>query len=140
MFSHPPREANFHFTAAEVMCAAEQQLLAAGGIEESLYVTVKVTLDEEGKPLIDAWQVTKQCMEMVAEGALQGGPHPGMCLVNPTFTAIVEGKPASEVDNNFFLSRVPIGSHESIFIATFPRINRHENTQSAADIKRQLTK
>lgn len=36
-------------------------------------------------------------MEMVAEGVLQTSTHLGMCKINPTFTAIVEGKEASEV-------------------------------------------
>ena len=41
---------------------------------------------------------------MVAEGALEeDADSPGSCKVHPTFTAIVEGKAATLVDNNFFL-------------------------------------
>jgi hypothetical protein len=109
----------FHFSNAEVICAAEQQLEAAGGIAESLFVTVKVTLDADGQPLVDAWQVKvfgttskdiylintykllyqicKQGLEMVAEGALQVSPHPGTSAVHPTFTAYVEMKKTKEV-------------------------------------------
>ena len=48
---------SFHFSNAEILCAAEQQLEAAQGINETLFVTFKLTLDSEGKPLVDAWQV-----------------------------------------------------------------------------------
>lgn len=44
-------------------------------------------------------QVSKQCMEMVAEGVIAPTRNLGHCSVNPTFTAIVEGKPAKEVDS-----------------------------------------
>ena len=36
-------------------------------------------------------------MEMVAEGVLAPSANLGHCAVNPTFTAIVEGKEAKEV-------------------------------------------
>ncbi len=36
-------------------------------------------------------------MDMVAEGVLQIAANPGMCAINPTFTAIMEGKEAREV-------------------------------------------
>ena len=42
-------------------------------------------------------QVSKQCMEMVAESVIFPSKHLGHCSVNPTFTAIVEGKEAKEV-------------------------------------------
>lgn len=42
-------------------------------------------------------QVSKQCMEMVAEGVLSPSKNLGCCAVSPTFTAIVEGKEAKEV-------------------------------------------
>ena len=43
-------------------------------------------------------QVSKQCMEMVAEGVICPSKHLGHCAVNPTFTAIVEGKESKEVN------------------------------------------
>jgi hypothetical protein len=36
-------------------------------------------------------------MEMVAEGVIAPSKHLGAVEVSPTFTAIVEGKPAKEV-------------------------------------------
>ena len=42
-------------------------------------------------------QVSQQCMEMVAEGVISPCKHLGHVAVNPTFTAIVEGREAKEV-------------------------------------------
>lgn len=101
---------------------------------------IKVTLDEEGKTLVDAWQISKQGLQMVAEGALVVSPNPGVSAVHPTFTAYVEMRPTKEIDNNFFITRVPIGSFESLFISTFPRVNRPEVVQSAEHMKKQLSR
>lgn len=63
-------------------------------------------------------------MEMVAEGAIREADQPGVMEVAHTFTAIVEGKEAARVDNNFFLVNVPIGSLEShTFCSKFPRVS-----------------
>lgn len=68
-------------------------------------------------------QVSKQCMQMAAEGAVELGEQPGSLAVNDTFTAIVEGKGAKAVDNNFFLVNVPIGTCETTtFVNKFPRV------------------
>ena len=164
----PPPAVRFHFSGAEAIFAAEQQLLAADGVADALFVTVKVSLDEEGRPQAEAYQVTKQCMEMAAEGALLVGPNLGACLVHPTFTAIVEGRPTKEVllplffhslsltpsltnahqrivthlqvDTDFFLGAVPVGAHESLFLSTFPRANRSERPPTVDDLRRQLAK
>lgn len=80
-------------------------------------------------------------MEMVAEGVISPSKHLGHCLVNPTFTAIVEGRESKEVDNNFFLSTTPIEQFEStLLVSTFPRANRIDVLQTRDDIKTQLSK
>jgi nuclear protein localization family protein 4 len=120
--------------------AGELQLESAGGVEKTSFVTVKVSLDEEGNTVVEGYQVSLQCMEMVAEGVLELTANMGVCKVNPTFTAVQEGKNTNEVDNNFFLNNVPIARHESItFVATFPPLNR-EVMPTQEDLKRQLSK
>ena len=69
-------------------------------------------------------KVCKQGLDMVAEGALSVSQNLGSSKVHSTFTAYVEGKIVSEVDNNFFVSRVGIGAYESRLLSTFPRANR----------------
>ncbi len=141
IFSHPLREEKFHFSASEVIEAAEQQLLAAEGVTDTPFVTIKVTLDRTtGMPMAEGFQVSKQAMEMAAEGALEVHPsNLGMSRVNDTFTAYVEHKPTKEVDNDFFLIRVPIGAYESeVFLSDFPRLNRLGTLQSREDLKKQL--
>lgn len=143
IFGHPPREDGFVMSAAEIIMAAEMQLEAAGGIEETPFVTVKVTVGDDGNASVEAFQVSKQCMEMVAEEALEVGPNPGFCVVNPTFTAIQEGKESKTVENNFFLTVVPIVQHNSeIFITQFPKHNRDhdDRTPSHDELKKQLSK
>lgn len=46
--------------SAEIIMAAEFQLEAAGGIEETPFVTVKVTAGDDGNVSVEAFQVSKQ--------------------------------------------------------------------------------
>ncbi len=143
IFGHPPREEGFQMSAAEVIMAAELQLESAGGIEPTPFVTVKVTVGDDGKVSFEAFQVSKQCMEMVAEEALTIGENPGFCYVTDTFTAIQEGKESKTVDNSFFLTVVPIVQHSSeMFVSQFPKANRdHDSRQQTHDeMKKQLSK
>jgi hypothetical protein len=63
-------------------------------------------------------------MQMAAEDAFELAPEPGSLAVSETYTAIVEGKGAKKVDNNFFLVNVPIGNCETqTFVNKFPRVS-----------------
>jgi nuclear protein localization protein 4 homolog len=137
-----PDEEDYVLTSAEVIMAAELQLEAANGVEETPFVTVKVLQGDTGVS-VEAFQVSQQCMAMVAEEALEIGESPGSCKVNETFTAIQEGKESKTVNNNFFLTVVPIIQHQSeTFVAQFPRVNRDldDRTPSKDELKRQLSK
>ncbi|CAN0175326.1 unnamed protein product, partial [Phaeothamnion confervicola] len=142
IFAHPPREEGFVFSSAEIITAAEFQLeQAANGVKDTAFVTVKVSPDAEGNAHYEAFQISNQCLEMAAEDALEIGPNPGSCAVAKRFTAIVEAKETPEVENNFFLTVVPIIQHESDkFVNLFPRANREGTAQTWADVKRQLSK
>ncbi len=141
IFGHAARDTVL--TAAEIIMAAELQLEAAGGVEETPFVTVKVAMAKDGTVAVEAFQVSQQCMAMVAEEALEIGPDPSVCQVNETFTAIQEGKPSKTVENSFFLTVVPIVQHTSeMFVAQFPRLNRDldDRTPSKEELKKQLSK
>ena len=144
IIGHPPREKGFQLSSAEVIMAAENQLECAGSIEPTPFVTIRVTVDDDGNVVVEAFQVSLQCMEMVAEEALEVGPNPGFCYVNETFTAIQEGKPSATVENNFFLTVVPIHRYQSeMFVNMFPRANRaydDRGGQTHEEMKRQLSK
>lgn len=143
IFGHPPREAGFQLSAAEVIMAAELQVESANGVEETPFVTVRVTVGDDGNVVMEAFQVSKQCMEMVAEEALTVGENPGCCYVHETFTVIQEGKESKIIDNNFFLTVVPIRMHSSdTYISQFPKVNRdHDSRRPSHDeLKRQLSK
>ncbi|GMI28158.1 hypothetical protein TeGR_g14408, partial [Tetraparma gracilis] len=59
VFSHPPREAGFQFSGEEVITAGELQLEAAEGVEDTPFVTVKATVNDEGGTVFDAFQVRR---------------------------------------------------------------------------------
>ena len=124
IIGHPPREKGFVLSAAEIIMAAELQLEAAGGITETPFVTVKVTLGDDGNAAVEAFQVSLQCMTMVAEEALEISPNPGFCAVHDTFTAIQEGKESKTIENNFFLTVVPIVQHTSELLVSQFQIGR----------------
>jgi nuclear protein localization family protein 4 len=143
IFGHPPREEGFTMSASEIITAAELQLECAGGIEPTPFVTVKVTVGDDGNVSFEAFQVSKQCMEMAAEEALAVGENPGFCTVVDTFTAIQEGKESKTIENNFFLTVVPIVQHVSeTFVSQFPKANRDhdERRQTHDEMKKQLSK
>ena len=103
------------------MQSAEYQLEAADGINETPFVTVTVAPSPDGTVSVEAFQVSQQCMAMVAEEALEvDGNDPKICIVNDTFTAIQEGKESKTVENSFFLTVVPIVQHTSeLLVAEF---------------------
>lgn len=70
---------------------------SVGGLDDTTFVTIKVTINEKNEMEAEAYQISKQCVEMVAEGALQVSKDLGMSEVNDTFTAYVEGKPTKQV-------------------------------------------
>ena len=143
IIGHPPREEGFQLSSAEVIMAAELQLESAGEIEPTPFVTVRVTVGDDGNVIVEAFQVSLQCMEMVAEEALDVGPNPGFCYVNETFTAIQEGKASKTVENNFFLTLVPINGYQSdTFVSQFPKANRayDDRAQTHDEMRRQLSK
>lgn len=57
IFAHPPREEGFFLSNLEVITAAEQQLEAANGVEETPFVTVKVTVGEDNNVHVEGFQV-----------------------------------------------------------------------------------
>ena len=88
----PPREEGFILSGEEVITAALEQLEAADGVNETPFVTVRVSVAETGEASFEAYQVSKQCMAMVAEGALApDDDNLTSVLVHETYTAIVEG-------------------------------------------------
>jgi len=143
IFGHPLRKDGIVLTAAEVIMAAELQLEAAEGLEETPFVTIKVGQGKDGNVGVEAFQVSQQCMAMVAEEALEIDTNPGVCQINETFSAIQEGKESKTIDNNFFLTVVPIVQHTSeVFVSQFPRVNRDldDRMPSKDEMKRQLSK
>jgi hypothetical protein len=65
-------------------------------------------------------------LELVAEGALLYDPNePRGCLVHDTFSCLVQAKEVSRVDNDFFLTSVPIMDHQAPFLTGKEFITPH---------------
>ena len=139
---HPFRE-GYVLSSSEIITAAELQLEAADGVKETPFCTIVVAPKADGVVSVEAFQVSQQCMAMVAEQALEIGDDPKVCVVNETFTAIQEGKESKTVENSFFVTVVPIAQHTSeMLVADFPRANRdlQEKVPSNDEMRRQLNK
>jgi nuclear protein localization protein 4 homolog len=157
IFCHEARDKGYVLSSAEVIMAAEYQLEAADGVNETPFVTIVVSPEQSSTNndnnsnnnnnnmvvKVEAYQVSQQCMAMVAEQALEvNAIDPKQCMVNETFTAIQEGKPSKTIENNFFLTVVPIVQHTSeTFIADFPYLNRDVDTRTPShdEMKKQLS-
>ena len=125
------------FSAREILLAAQLQVDSGG--KASPFVTLKVTVDEEGQASFEAFQVSDQCLEMFTAGALSEHPEtPSSCHVDKTFTAFVEAKASPEVDNNFFLCVVPVLHHTSFLKSTFPLLNREGSTHTREALSAHL--
>lgn len=97
------------------------------------------TADEEGKIVFEAYQVSKQCVELWEKGLLE--PHP----TNPEFIITkkqveVERKMTNEIDALLLVSNVAIASHQGNFLVGFPPRNRpgNEALQSMDELKQVL--
>jgi nuclear protein localization protein 4 homolog len=140
---HEAREPGYVLSGAEILMAAELQLEAADGVNETPFVTVKVAAGRDGTVSVEAFQVSQQCMAMVAEQALELNADPKVLGVNETFTAIQEGKASKTIENNFFLCVVPIVQHSSdLFVSDFPKLNRDVDDRfpSVDEMRKQLQK
>jgi nuclear protein localization family protein 4 len=119
IFAHPEREKGFIFSGLEILTTAIEQLEDANGINDTPFVTIRASLVNDMVEF-DAFQVSNQCMKMVAECFLIESADPTSLTVDEPATAIVEGKLSNKIDNNFFLVNVPIAYEESkIFITKF---------------------
>lgn len=92
MFCHAYRKTKTAMSSMEVLFAAEQQLESCDGDIDATpnrFVTVVVRQTEEGLADFQAFQVTRQCMEMVAKGMLLWGMEdPYQCDIHEMFTAL----------------------------------------------------
>lgn len=141
ILSHPARE-GYVLSGAETILAAELQLEAAGGVQETPFCMVTVSPKVDGTISVEAFQVSQQCLAMVAEEALVADPeNPQKCKVHETFTAIQEGKASPTVETDFFVTPVPIAQHTSErWISDFPRHNRVDEHPSKSALKMSLQK
>jgi len=142
IFSYPPGREGYHFSAQECITSGMCALDATEGARDSPFVAVAVTLNAQGVAEMDAYQLTKTCLDMVAEDALLVMPsRPGFAAVDQKFSAVVEAKAAEVIDTDFLIKRVPILSHTSpVTSSSFPRLNRDLQGPTLPALQKALAK
>jgi nuclear protein localization family protein 4 len=158
MVSHPPRskEEGATLSGPELILSAQLAIeagrrprgapaaasaAAGGGRVPTPFVTVRVTANDKGEAVFDAYQVSEQCMDMVERGALSADPSkPDQVRVDSKFHAIVEAKPAEFVPIELFLVNVPIGQERYFLSTYFPREPRVHRPLLLADLKEHIAR
>ena len=135
MIAHPPRAKGHLLTGAEIKFTAEQNIEVGA---DKPFVVVTCTLNEDGNADFQGYQVSDQCLAMVDAGALLESTDPTKCQVHETFTALVEMKPETAVDNAFFTVPVAVTAHDSGLRCAFPRTNREGSVQTQDEIGAHL--
>nr|CAG4719399.1 unnamed protein product [Naegleria fowleri] len=133
IFSHDGQR-EYPLLGPEILKAAEFQSKYGPS-----FVTITACPDEEGKIVFEAYQVSKQCVELWEKGLLE--PHP----TNPEFIITkkqveIERKMTNEIDALLLVSNVAIASHQGNFLVGFPPRNRpgNEALQSMDELKQVL--
>jgi len=135
IYAHPPREEGFQLSNAEILFACEQRMEVG---KDKPFVIAKVTVDKEGQAAYEAYQISDQCLEMYAAGALEAHENPKYCGVSETYSAIVEAREVPFVENQFFLINVAVQMHTSSLTCGFPHANRDGVERSCAALAAHL--
>ena len=114
MFCHPFRDRKFKMSSIEALFAAEQQLEACNGNfneKPNRFVTIVASETEDGQADFQAYQMTRQCMEMVAKGMLLWGlENQFECDIHEMFTALTVKHNKEKTRVRISLRDVRVGS------------------------------
>eukprot|EP01027_Heterolobosea_sp_BB2_P011185 GEZU01016306.1.p1 GENE.GEZU01016306.1~~GEZU01016306.1.p1 ORF type:complete len:320 (-),score=97.75 GEZU01016306.1:149-1108(-) len=123
IFSHQPRTGKeYIMTHAEILKTAELQ--AKHG---RYFVSVMVTVNEEGQTQFEAYQVSEQCVKMFQDGLFlpaekQDSEKPG--IIKTKKPVVVDKKETTEVDTMLLITTVAIKDRKGDFLTGFPYHNR----------------
>jgi len=132
VFSHSGQDREHPLTNNDIVRMAEMQ--AKYG--ES-FVTVVVSPNEKMQAKFEAFQVSKQCVELYKKGLLEVDPD-NKKVLKTKVPVESERKLVQEVDILLFIVNVPIQNTQSIFQVGFPQRNRPHLVQSMEKLKEML--
>eukprot|EP00761_Pharyngomonas_kirbyi_P013724 gb/GECH01013753.1/.p1 GENE.gb/GECH01013753.1/~~gb/GECH01013753.1/.p1 ORF type:complete len:435 (+),score=136.54 gb/GECH01013753.1/:1-1305(+) len=128
-----PADREYELSGPEVLKAAKLQSVYGND-----FITVKVGTREDGKTQMEAFQVSKQCVDLYKDGFFE--EHEDSKMLKTRKPIHVEKKETDEVDCAFFVTAVPIKEGISPFKTQFPIENRPyaEKTPSIQTLKEVL--
>jgi len=143
------------FTAKSRKCIlSSQDIMAACNLQKEMEdacgydfarscVAASITRNETtGAVVFEAYQLSDLCTDMHRRGFFAEPTKPNRGYSNTTIEILVERKGARKVDNDFFLSTVPIKTHSFPLFANreadFGVENRPGQTQNALEVKHIL--
>ncbi|KAL9653363.1 hypothetical protein ABK040_001999 [Willaertia magna] len=133
IFSHDGQR-EYPLLGPEIIKAAEYQSKFGPS-----FVTVTVSPNEEGEIIFEAFQVSKQCVQLWEKGWLEIDPeNPDIIKVKKAVE--VERKMVNTIDVLLLVTNVAIKNHKSIFQFGFPPRNRpgNEHLQTMQELKSVL--
>jgi nuclear protein localization family protein 4 len=114
-----------HAGGRDYLLSGEEVLKAAALQSKygSSFVTVVVAPDAEGMTHFEAFQVSKQCVDLYEKGLLEVDPDRPQFLKTKKKVEI-EKKMSNEIECLLLITNVAITSHDSVFQIGFPARNR----------------
>ncbi|GJQ11792.1 hypothetical protein GpartN1_g3583.t1 [Galdieria partita] len=144
IFSSKPRKCIFSavdiMTACQFQCEAEE---LHGEDASKAFVTITVSVTEEGMTRFEAYQISDLCLNMYKAGVFvpveEQKPKSGK--IRTKEEVIVEGIECRSIDTDFFLVSVPIKDHHSwLKNNNFPVENREQAPIQPSDLSSCLAK
>ncbi|EME30742.1 Nuclear protein localization protein 4 [Galdieria sulphuraria] len=144
IFSSKPRKCIFSavdiLTACQFQCEAEEM---HGKDVSKTFVTITVSVTEEGMTRFEAYQISDLCLDMYKASVFapveQQKPNSGK--IRTKEEVIVEGVECRSIDTDFFLVSVPIKDHHSwLKNNNFPVENREQAPVQPSDLSSCLGK
>lgn len=144
IFSSKPRKCIFSavdiLTACRFQCEAEEMY---GKDASKTFVSIAVSVTEEGMTHFEAYQVSELCLSMYKADVFvpveEQKPNSGK--IRTKEEVIVEGVECRSVDTDFFLVSVPIKDHHSwLKNSNFPVENREQAPIQPSDLSLCLAK
>jgi len=145
IFSHPP-ERDYLFSSSEVLRATELQIEAVKKFGElgKPFVTIKVTVTDEGMTHFEAFQVTDQSMKLHQAGLFRPSKDPKVCKFSEQVLMHRAGagrKESDEVETTVLLKPVALKSeYQGRLTTEFPIENRPDQPQTQEALKAYLVK
>jgi len=145
IFAHPP-ERDYLLSSAEVLQALkfQSEVLATHPDTGKFFITVKVSVTDEGASHFEAFQLTDQALKLYRAKLFESTADPKLCRISEEVLMARQGvgrKDSKEIDPTVFLKPVAVvGDYRGALHVGFTIENRPDDPQSRDKLKSYLTK